>query len=158
MGGVPSRSTRSLGVMKTGIATILVCCPAIAIAGAYADDLGKGPRYRLFFPAFERVETDTHSGRVANIEVVVKCGYVTGLSKIPGDWWVSLRGPISGETTIVAEAGHGASYLWRLETWNGSITITPFDASCFDVSARVFTDNEPPRELTYTRRQLKLMP
>jgi len=72
-----------------------------------------------------------------------------------------LRGPVSGESTLVASAGHGASYLWRLETWNGSIAITPYDTSCFDVEAAVVVDGPDDakgNELKYTRKQLRLLP
>jgi hypothetical protein len=145
--------------MRTIAAAIVVALSCSASARPYVDDLGDGPRYRLYFPPFKRVETDASSGRVTAITLTIRCGYITGISQIPGDWWIQMRGPISGETTFFAEAGHGASYLWKLETWNGSITITPYDMSCFDVSASVMTDaadNEQKRVLVYTRKQLKL--
>ena len=75
------------------------------------------------------------------------------------DWWLELRGPISGETTLEAHAGHGATYLSRLDTWNDSITVKPDDPSCFDVKAEVVTesnDDEKPRVRVFTRKQLKL--
>jgi hypothetical protein len=145
--------------MRKLIAAGMLLWAGAATAANYADDLGRGPRYRLYFPPLQRVETETNSGRVTAIKVTVRCGYFTGISRIPGDWWVEMHGPISGETTLVASAGHGASYLWNLETWNGSIAITPYEMSCFDVEAAVTTDGpdeSKAAETAYTRKQLRL--
>ena len=135
------RSTRSLGVMRALLAAGILCWSAAAAAVNYVDDLGRGPRYRLFFPPFKRVETETGSGRVTSIMVTVRCGYFTGVSRIPGDWWLEMHGPISRETTLVAQAGHGASYLYRLETWNGSIAVSPLVGT---VIALVVSGNSRP--------------
>ncbi|HXF77280.1 MAG TPA: hypothetical protein VN598_00340 [Usitatibacter sp.] len=143
------------------IAATLLLWPAVAGAVGHADDLGRGPRYRIYFPPFKRVETENSSGRVTAIEVTVSCGYFTGVTTIPGDWWIQMRGPISGRSTLEASAGHGASYLWDLKTWDGSITVTPYDQSCFDVEAIVATDGPDETKAAqtkYTRMQLKLQP
>jgi hypothetical protein len=143
------------------VAALMLLWSCVAAAANYVDDVGRGPKYRLYFPPFKRVETESSSGRVTAIKVTVHCGFITGISRVPGDWWVEMRGPISGETTFAASAGHGASYLWNLKTWNGSISITPYDMSCFDVTAGVLTDGPDDakvQETLYTRKQLRLRP
>jgi hypothetical protein len=145
--------------MREIVAALLISSASVAHAGAYTDDVGRGPRYRLFFPPLKLATDDGE--RVTAIKVTVTCGYITGVSPIPGDWWMEMRGPISGETTFSASAGHGVSYLWKLKTWNGSIAITPYEASCFDVSAGVITErgsDDKATEHKYSRRQLKLRP
>ncbi len=143
--------------MRKLAAALIFLGASIANAGAHSDDLGRGTSYRLFFPPLQ-LSRDAGE-RVTAIRVTVICGYVTGVSRIPGDWWIEMRGPISAETTLSASAGHGASYLWRLETWNGSILITPYDMSCFDVSAVVITENgdsDESKQHVHSRKQLKL--
>jgi len=163
--GAPSVALRrglplALDIMGNAVVVGLLLWISTAGAADYVDDLGHGQRYRLYFPPFERVETGTGSGRVTALKVTIHCGYFTSVSPIPGDWWLELHGPVSGESTLAASAGHGASYLWRLETWNGSIGITPYDETCFDVEASVITDgpDDTNVETKYTRDQLKLEP
>ena len=129
----------------------------MANAGVCWDDLGRCTSSQLFFPPLQ-LSRDAGE-RVTAIRVTITCGYVTGVSRIPGDWWIEIRGTISAETTLSASAGHGASYLWRLETWNGSISITPYDMSCFDASAVVISergDSDESKQHVYSRKQLKL--
>jgi hypothetical protein len=146
-----------LSVMRWFAVILLVSLSATAIAGCYSDNLGLDPRLRLSFPS---LKLDSENGeRVTSITVTVTCGYIVGVSRIPGDWWVKMEGPISGETTFSASAGHGASYLWKLETWNRSIEIAPYEKSCFDVSAVVMTqrgDSDEGTEHKYSQNELTL--
>jgi hypothetical protein len=121
----------------------------------------RSPKYRVFFPPFELVGTETGSGRVTALKVTIHCAYVTGISRIPGDWWVEVRGPVSGETIIEAFAGHGASYLASLKAWNGSIVITLYQMECFNIQAEVISDGPDENKevkTVYSRKQLKLIP
>jgi hypothetical protein len=147
--------------MKAFIAAMLALWSCAAASADYVDEIARSPSYKVFFPPFKRVETETGSGRVTAIEVVVHCGEITGVARIPADWSVEVHRPISGESRLVAGAGHGVTYLWKLETWNGSIRITPYDMSCFNVEAVVTTDGpdeDKDRKISYTRKQLRLRP
>jgi hypothetical protein len=161
---VAGRSTRSLGVMYRAIsaAVLAISCNANAAPFGYTDDLApRTPRYRIFFPPFKLVGSETGSGRVTALKVTVHCAYVTGISRIPGDWWVSVQGPVSGETIVEASAGHGVSYLASLKAWNGSISVTPYEMECFNVEAEVITDGPDEKKdlrTVYSRKQLKLVP
>src|SRR5271154_4183297 len=140
-------------------AALLLWASTVSAAPVWDDYVAAGPSYHLYLPSLKAVPTQGTLGRFTAIRVRVRCGYVTGISRVPPDWWVELRGPISGVTTLEASAGHGATYLSRLDTWSGSIAITAYDLSCFDVTAGVVTeaeDNEKPTERLFTRSQLEL--
>ena len=138
---------------------LLLSTSSVSAAPVWDDYVAAGPSYHLYFPSLKAVPIRSTLGRFTAIRVTVRCGYITGISRVPPDWWVELRGPISGVTTLEASAGHGATYLSRLDTWSGSIAITVNDVSCFDVTAGVVTepeDNEKPTERLFTRSQLEL--
>lgn len=131
---------------------ILVSSPANA-----ADARAQAKAYMLHFPKFARAETATSSGRVTELRLTVDCGIITGVSNIPRGWSLELQGPSSGRTVFTATAEHGATYLWDLKPWNGSISIVPTDVACLDVNAEIVTDGPtvyPKPLIRYGRKQL----
>ena len=156
-GAAAGRSTRALGVMRTATFLTMALLTGSALGGNYVDPTPQGPRLRLGFPHLALKGDDGE--RVVSIEVVVTCGSIVGVTRIPNDWTLVMPGPSSGVTTLKASADHGAAYLWKLETWNQSIQITPDDMSCFDVSAVVVTergDSAQATEHRFTKHQLRL--
>ena len=142
--------------LKFAAAIAFAWCSS-AMANPYVDVQDPGPRYRLNFPAISLASGQGE--RIVSLDVTVRCGFLAGVSSIPADWSITVRGPISGEATLVAKAGHGASWLWTLRTWNGLISVRPYDMSCFDMSARVVTsgvDSDQSKEITFGRHQLRL--
>jgi hypothetical protein len=117
---------------------LLIAATCTASPSSYTDPGVPGPRFLLSFP---KLALNSDAGeRVTRISVTVACGRVVGVSRIPGDWWVKMEGPISEVTTFSAFAGHGTAYLWHLDTWNRSIAIVSVESSCFRVSAVVTTE------------------
>jgi hypothetical protein len=111
--------------------------------------------YRLLFPAIA-LEKDE---RIDALTVEVRCGYIKGVLPAPEDWSFEVR-TISRVATLNAAAGHGASWLWDIRPWNRVIAIQPYDTSCFDVTATVYSTfyEEKNSQRTFSRRQLKLVP
>jgi hypothetical protein len=128
----------SLSVMRWTTVILLAAAASAASPASYTDPVVSGPRLLLSFP---KLTLDGDAGeRVTRISVTVACGRIVGISRIPGDWWLKMEGPISAVTTLSAFAGHGTAYLWHLDTWNRSIAIAQVEPSCFRVSAVVTTE------------------
>ena len=113
------------------------------------------PTYRLAFPAIA-LEKDE---RIDALKIEVHCGYIKSLLSVPEDWSFEVR-TISRVATLQASAGHGASWLWDIRPWNRVVAIQSYDASCFDLTATVYSTfyEERNRERIFNRRQLKLVP
>ena len=124
--------------------------------GGPSEDMRRGPTFRLFFP---RINLDRRGGeRVTHLYVKVECGEFGGVRSIPADWYMSTERSGSVESVLEAYAGHGATYLWSLREWSGSIEVSIIEPECFTVSAIVKTsgDGDTPREIRLSRTQLKL--
>jgi|SRR5688572_16500705 len=103
------------------------------------------------------------------VRIVISCGHVEAINYIPGDWYVStLRPPLSSapqyeEFQFASEAvefyaGHGASRMDDLSSFNGAVRISVQDPSCFDLT--VVVDDELGDEgpgLRFKRSQLRLL-
>jgi hypothetical protein len=143
--------------MRWAIAILLVVAAGAASPASYTDLSTPSPLLLLSFP---KLTLNSEAGeRVTRISVTVACGRIVGVARIPEDWWLKMEGPISEVTTFSAFAGHGAAYLWHLDTWNRSITIAPVEPSCFRVSAVATTQiggSESATEHKFSRGQLKL--
>jgi hypothetical protein len=143
--------------MRWTIVILLVVAGGAASSASFTDLSAPSPRLLLSFP---KLTLNSDAGeRVTGISVTVACGRILGVARIPEDWWLKMEGPISEVTTFSAFAGHGASYLWHLDTWNRSITIAPVEPSCFSVSAVVTTQmggSENTTEHKFSRGQIKL--
>jgi len=93
-------------------------------------------RYRVSLP---HVSLRSDRGeRIYSVTVVMHCGRFVAINLIPDDWSVSVEGPVSEETRLGMDAGHGTSSLWHSEDLNGFLTILA-DHSCFDISGSLVT-------------------
>jgi len=75
--------------------------------------------------------------RIEAVEVVMHCGRFTAINHIPNDWSAQIVSPVSEETKLRLEAGHGSSSLCRSSDLDGFITVLVCDPSCFDITASV---------------------
>jgi hypothetical protein len=73
--------------------------------------------------------------RIESVEVVMHCGRFTAINHIPSDWSAQVVSPVSEETKLRMEAGHGSSSLCRSSDLDGFITVLVCEPSCFDISA-----------------------
>ncbi len=75
--------------------------------------------------------------RIEAVEVVMHCGRFTAINYVPDDWSAQIVSPVSEETRLRMEAGHGSSSINRLSDLDGFITVLVCDPSCFDITASV---------------------
>ena len=73
--------------------------------------------------------------RIDSVEVIMHCGRFVAINHLPNDWSAEAISPISEETKLRMEAGHGSSSLCRASDLNGFITVLVCDPLCFDISA-----------------------
>ena len=119
-------------------------------------DRTRGPTVRVYFPPINL--NSAKFERITRLGVDVKCGEVAGVRAIPLDWYVATqRGPESFENFLIANAGHGASYLWSIRAWDGVIVVSTTDAKCFAVSAFIVTEDDSlePKERQVDGLQLR---
>ena len=105
----------------------------------------KAPKtYGVYFP---RVPVPPNAG-IGLVRVVLTCGHVAAIAKIPDDWYVqTLRpalqsGPEWSEfqlawSAVEFSAGHGVSRLPTLRVLDGAIRVAVEDATCFDMAADI---------------------
>ena len=73
--------------------------------------------------------------RIESVQVVMHCGRFVAVNHIPNDWSAEVVSPVSEETKLRMEAGHGSSSLCRSTDLDGFITVLVCEPSCFDISA-----------------------
>jgi hypothetical protein len=73
--------------------------------------------------------------RIESVEVVMHCGRFVAINHIPDDWSAKVISPVSEETRLRMEAGHGSSSLCRSSDLDGFITVLVCEPSCFDITA-----------------------
>jgi hypothetical protein len=149
------RSTRSLGVMETAIATLTVAA-LLTAAPVVAAEAAK--HQRLYWP--QLALSKDRGERVESIAVEITCARFRGISNIPNDWNVEVVSPSSEVSHLRASAGHGATMLWSLREWDGSIILSGSEASCFDISASVVVDiaGQTTKEYKFKRSELRIRP
>ena len=110
---------------------MLVAAAAMVLAGnTGAADVGR--RYELRFPAsFVAASEDL---AIDHVSVVIACGEVVAVERIPSDWNIGVSRPISAQAGFDASAGHGASALPNLSQLDGAIVVGQLDKSCFAVT------------------------
>ena len=155
MGAVPGRSTRSLGVMETGIAALMIASVLLASPVVAAEAM---KRQRLYWP--QLALSRDRGERVKSVEIEMACGRFRGVSNIPDDWSLQVVSPSSEVSHLRASAGHGATMLWNLRELDGAITIAVHEPTCFDISATVTVDiaGESEKKYTFKRSELRLRP
>src|SRR5438309_821906 len=105
------------------------------------------PTYDLYFP---NVSVPPDAG-ISLVRVVISCGHVTAVNRIPDDWYVrTLFPPHESEpewkefqftsNAIDFEAGHGVSRLRDLKSLEGALTVMVDEARCFDIVADIKDD------------------
>jgi len=73
--------------------------------------------------------------RIESVEVVMHCGRFAAINYIPNDWSAKVISPMSEETKMIMEAGHGISTLWHSSDLTKFITILVVEPECFDIKA-----------------------
>jgi hypothetical protein len=140
--------------MRQILSIILIIC-----AGINASAQAKYVRYKLSFP---HVSLKNDLGeRIYSVQVVMHCGRFVAINSIPDDWSATLVRPISEETRLEMEAGHGTSALWHSEDLNKFITVLVVEPSCFDIAASMaaasyYDGKEHEREVSFKQNELIL--
>jgi hypothetical protein len=109
--------------------------------------------YDLYFPT---VSVPADAG-IALVRIVISCGHVAAINRIPDDWYVrTLFPPHESEpgwkdfqfssNAVDFEAGHGVARLRDLKPLQGAVTITVDEARCFDIVADIKDDHYEPTE------------
>jgi hypothetical protein len=100
--------------------------------------------------------------RIDSVEVVMHCGRFVAINRIPSDWSAQVVSPVSEETRLRLEAGHGSSSLCHSADLDGFITVLVCEPSCFDitVSLSVFSyDSElHERKISFKQSDLVMVP
>ena len=141
------------------VAKILGIIAVSAAADSGAAEYGKEAALTVYFPPI-KLDSANYE-RISGLSVFIKCGEIRALRRVPPDWHFQSRGPISRAVEFHAGAGHGATWLWTIDPWNGSIAVAATDQSCFDVSAEIFTDGhaqDKNQKIVLTRKQLTMKP
>jgi hypothetical protein len=145
---VVSLAATVLAVVLFGCAVQLDSAPArwtTTTAESVNGQARKAPKtYGVYF---SHVPVPPNAG-IGLVRVVLTCGHVAAIAKIPDDWYVqTLRpalqsGPEWSEFQLASSAvefsaGHGVSRLPTLRVLDGAIRIAVDDATCFDMAADV---------------------
>jgi hypothetical protein len=118
-------------------------------------------RYKVSFP---HVSLKSNRGeRIYAVNVVMHCGRFTAINRIPNDWSATVVSPVSEETTLRMEAGHGTSALWHSEDLDGFVTVLFAEEpqSCFDIKASMKVayydgNNLHERDISFQQNRLVL--
>lgn len=120
---------------------------------AYGQTKRRSETYDVYFPT---VTVPPDAG-ISLVRIVISCGHVTAVNRIPDDWYVrTLFPPHETESewqefkftsnAIDFEAGHGVARLRDLKSLDGGVTVTADDARCFDIVADIKDDQDDPAE------------
>jgi hypothetical protein len=133
------------------IAVAIALVPGVVVlsTGAVHRQAKRGQlTYRVYFPTIS-VPRD---GGIDFVRVVLTCGHVKAVTRIPEDWYVRTLRPASefepewkdfqsAENAVEFGAGHGVARLRSLKPLNGAIKIVVEDKSCFDIVADIGDDD-----------------
>ena len=149
------RSTQSLGVMGTAIASLMIAAMLVALPTLAAEAV---KRQRLYWP--QLALSKDRGERVESIELEMTCGRFRGISNVPNDWSVEVVSPSSEVTHLRASASHGVSMLWSLRELDGSIVVAVKEPSCFDISGvvTVAVGGDSRKTYKFKRSELRLRP
>jgi hypothetical protein len=138
-----------LTVLLTGCATM----PVESEAGDHYYRIISIPKVALKADPLERIEA---------VDVVIHCGRFSAINRVPNDWSAEIVGPVSEETKLRMEAGHGSSSLCRSGDLDRFVTILICEPSCFDITASlsVFSyDGElRERKVSFNQSDLLVVP
>jgi hypothetical protein len=140
-------------------ATVLIIL-AVLVAGCAHLSTGNEGHHYYRAVSFPKVDLKTDNGeRIDSVEVIMHCGRFTAINRIPNDWSAQVVSPVSEETTLTMEAGHGTADLWHSENLNDFITVLVCEPSCFDITASLrasYYDGEM-HERTISFKQTELI-
>lgn len=90
------------------------------------------------------------------------CGRFLAINRIPNDWSAKVVSPVSEETTLVMEAGHGSTALWNTDELKDFITVLVSEPSCFDITAVLkassYDKKMHERKVVYKQAELIIKP
>ena len=103
------------------------------------------------------------------VRVVVTCGHIAAIAKIPDDWYVQTLRPSAqsgpewadfqrASSAVEFGAGHGVARLSTLRVLDGAIRVAVDDATCFDLTADIVDDMGTDWHTRVPRTQLRLRP
>ncbi len=123
--------------------------PTSAVSGQH-DKAKRAPNtYEVYFP---NVAVPPDAG-ISLVRVVVTCGRIATVTRIPDDWYVRTLLPAHESEPEWSEfrfawnavefaAGHGVTRLRHLRSLDGAIKVAVEDERCFDIVADVKDDME----------------
>jgi hypothetical protein len=138
-------------LMALAFGTLILFPTLDAIHSASSKAVSKPPNtdgaaktYGVYFP---KVTVPSDAG-IGLVRVVVTCGRIAAVTRIPDDWYVRTLRPAveSGRewsefrfasNAIDFEAGHGVTRLPSLTSLNGAIKVTVEEDRCFDITADI---------------------
>ena len=157
-------------LMALAFGTLIVFATLDAIHSAAPTPAGKAsatdraPKtYSVYFP---KVAVPSDAG-ISLVRVVVTCGRVAAVTRIPDDWYIrTLRPAVESDpewsefrfasNAIDFEAGHGVTRLPSLTSLDGAIKVAVEDVSCFDITADVGDDMGDDWKIRLRKAQLQL--
>lgn len=131
----------------TGVAIALAASGVVSSVAARGHAKPVRLTFRVYFP---NVSVPRDAG-ISSVRVVVTCGHVAAVTRIPDDWYVRTLLPAheSGpewadfqfaSNAVEFGAGHGIARLRNLKLLNGGIELVVEKARCFDVVADIEDD------------------
>jgi hypothetical protein len=140
------------------IAMMFAACTPAAVRRETSEDC----HYRTVSFPEGRIRTDL-AERIEAVEVVMHCGRFVAINHIPDDWSAHVASPVSEETSLNMEAGHGSSMLWQSSDLNEFTTVLACESSgCFDIAGSLglyyYDGEEHERKIAFTQSELILKP
>jgi len=126
----------------------------LLVAATFSAESVEIGAYRVEFP---ELALSKNSDLIEEVRMSTACGHIEGITKIPDDWSISIVRMSVGNDELRATAGHGVTRLSTINKWS-VVTVSNFDPSCFDVSARILLTGERPREISLPLSKLLLVP
>ena len=121
--------------------------PTSAVSGQRDKAKRAHNTYEVYFP---NVAVPPDAG-ISLVRVVVTCGRISAVTRIPDDWYVRTLRPAAesepewSEFKLASnaadfEAGHGVTRLRNLRSLDGAVRVAVEDESCFDIVADIKDD------------------
>jgi hypothetical protein len=138
--------------------------PTSAASGQRDKAEGAHKTYDVYFP---NVAVPADAG-ISLVRVVVTCGRIAAVTRIPDDWYVRTLLPAHESepkwnefrlawNAVEFAAGHGVTRLRNLRSLDGAIKVAVEDERCFDIVADVKNDMEDDGwKVRLRRAQLRL--
>ena len=150
------RDMRKYVTLPLLVVALLTGCVSAPVAREAKDHY-----YRVVsFPVIA-LKTDPLE-RIEAVKVVMHCGRFVAVNHIPEDWSARVVSPVSEETALLMEAGHGSSSLCRSSDLDGFINVLISEPTCFDISASLsvfsYDTSLHERKITFKQSDLLMVP